>query len=154
MFNLSNKTYDILKWVVTILMPALAALYMALASIFGWPYGEEVSATVMAFVMFLSAFVQANSAAYAVRTPQMTDMMFIAEPYLFQMSKELYDTLKWIVQVALPAVSVAYMAMAEIWGLGLTAEVTGVTAALVAFLSAILQISSTNFQKAHREPPF
>lgn len=38
---LKNKTYDLLKWVALILLPALGALYFGLASIWGLPYGEE-----------------------------------------------------------------------------------------------------------------
>ena len=36
---MSNKTYDILKWVAQYLLPALATLYFAVAKIWGLPYG-------------------------------------------------------------------------------------------------------------------
>lgn len=146
MFNLSNKTYDILKWVITIVMPALAGLYSALALLFAWPYAEQVPASIMTFVLFMGAFLSQSSALYNANAGSARPLN--VEPYLFQMSEELYKTLKWIVQVALPAMSVAYLAMAEIWQLAWANEVTGVIAALVAFFSAILQISSDGFKAA------
>ena len=45
--KLSNKTYDALKWIAMIALPAIAALYLSLAGIWGLPYGEQISATIM-----------------------------------------------------------------------------------------------------------
>ena len=45
---MSNKTYDVLKWIAQILLPALGTLYFALASIWGFPYGEEIVGTITA----------------------------------------------------------------------------------------------------------
>ena len=42
---LSNKIYDVLKWVTMIVLPALATAYVGLASIWGWPYADEVAKT-------------------------------------------------------------------------------------------------------------
>ena len=40
--NMSNKTYDTLKWIAQYLLPAAGTLYFALAGIWGLPYGEQV----------------------------------------------------------------------------------------------------------------
>ena len=40
--KISNKLYDILKWVVIIVLPAVATLYAALSAVWAWPYSEEV----------------------------------------------------------------------------------------------------------------
>lgn len=40
--KLNNKVYDILKWLVIIVMPAVATLYAALAAVWAWPYADEV----------------------------------------------------------------------------------------------------------------
>ena len=40
MFKMSNKVYDVLKYIAMIVLPALATLYAALAGIWGFPYGE------------------------------------------------------------------------------------------------------------------
>ena len=37
--SMSNKTYDILKWIAMYLLPAAGTLYFALAGIWGLPYG-------------------------------------------------------------------------------------------------------------------
>ena len=38
---MSNTTYDILKWIAQILLPALGTLYFALSKIWGLPYSTE-----------------------------------------------------------------------------------------------------------------
>ena len=40
--KMSNQTYDILKYIALIVLPAISALYFGLAQIWGWPYGEEI----------------------------------------------------------------------------------------------------------------
>ena len=60
----SNKTYDILKWIAMLLLPALATLYLALSGIWGLPYGEEVSGTIMALDTFLGVILGISNAQY------------------------------------------------------------------------------------------
>lgn len=62
--TMTNKTYDILKWIAQILLPALAALYAALASIWGFPYGEEVVGTLSAMDVFMGALLQVSTSNY------------------------------------------------------------------------------------------
>ena len=45
---LTDKTYNILKWVALVLLPALGTLYFALAGIWGFPYGEQIVGTITA----------------------------------------------------------------------------------------------------------
>ena len=61
---MSNKVYDILKWVVMIVLPAISTLYFALSSIWGWPYAEEVVGTIAAVTTFLGALLGISSAQY------------------------------------------------------------------------------------------
>ena len=61
---LTNKTYDILKWVAQIALPALGTLYFALSGIWGFPYGEQIVGTIMAIDTFLGALLGLSSAAY------------------------------------------------------------------------------------------
>ena len=42
---MSNKTYDILKWIALICIPAIATFYVALAPVWGWPLADEVAKT-------------------------------------------------------------------------------------------------------------
>lgn len=62
--KLSNKTYDILKWVAQYLLPAIGTLYFALASIWGFPYGEQVVGTVTAIDTFLGVILGISTAQY------------------------------------------------------------------------------------------
>ena len=50
--KLTNKVYDVLKWIALIAMPALATLYIALAGIWGFPFAEEVVGTITAVDVF------------------------------------------------------------------------------------------------------
>ncbi len=61
---MSNRTYDILKYVVTIVLPALTTLWLTLASIWGLPYGEPIGATMGAITVFLGALIGVSSAKY------------------------------------------------------------------------------------------
>ena len=62
--NMSNKTYDILKWVAQYLLPALATLYFAVAKIWGLPYGEEIVGTITAIDTFLGVLLGISTANY------------------------------------------------------------------------------------------
>jgi len=62
--TMTNKTYDTLKWVAQLLLPALATLYAALASIWGFPYGDQIVGTISAVDVFLGALLQISTANY------------------------------------------------------------------------------------------
>lgn len=61
---LSNRTYDILKWIAQLLLPALGTLYFALAGIWGFPYGEQIVGTITAVDTFLGVILGISTAAY------------------------------------------------------------------------------------------
>lgn len=62
--SISNKTYDILKWIAQIFLPALGTLYFALANIWGFPYGEAVVGTITAIDTFLGCLLGISSVNY------------------------------------------------------------------------------------------
>lgn len=62
--KLSNKTYDILKWIAQILLPACGTLYFALSKIWGLPLATEVVGTVAAVDTFLGALLGISSMNY------------------------------------------------------------------------------------------
>lgn len=62
--KLSNKTYDILKWIAQYLLPGLGTLYFALASIWGLPYGEQIVGTITAVDTFLGVILGISTAEY------------------------------------------------------------------------------------------
>lgn len=60
----SNKTYDILKWIALVLLPAAATLYFALSGIWGFPYGEQVVGTITAVDTFLGVILGISTSQY------------------------------------------------------------------------------------------
>lgn len=60
----NSKIYDILKWVTTVALPACTAFYLALASIWGWPYSEEIGASLAALTAFCAAILGISSIQY------------------------------------------------------------------------------------------
>lgn len=61
---MSDKLYDILKWIAQILLPAIGALYFALAGIWDFPYGEEIVGTITAVDAFLGVVLGISSKQY------------------------------------------------------------------------------------------
>lgn len=61
---MSNKVYDILKFIAQIVLPALGTLYFALAGIWGFPYGEEIVGTITAVDAFLGAILRISTSQY------------------------------------------------------------------------------------------
>ena len=58
---MSNKTYDVLKYIAMIFLPALGTLYFALSSIWRLPYGEEIVGTITAIDTFLGALLKIST---------------------------------------------------------------------------------------------
>jgi hypothetical protein len=65
--TISDKLYDILKWVSQLLLPGIATLYFAVSKIWGLPYGEEVVGTIAAVATFLGVFLGVSTANYRVK---------------------------------------------------------------------------------------
>lgn len=62
--KMSDKVYNVLKWIAQFLLPALGTLYFALAGIWGFPYGEEVVGTITAVDTFLGVLLGIASTTY------------------------------------------------------------------------------------------
>ena len=62
--SMSNKVYDILKYVAQIALPALGTFYFALAGIWGLPYGEQIVGTITAVDTLLGALLMLSSKNY------------------------------------------------------------------------------------------
>lgn len=62
--KLNNKTYDILKWIAQILLPAIGTLYFTLSKILGFPFATEVVGTISAIDVFLGAILGISTAEY------------------------------------------------------------------------------------------
>ena len=62
--KLSDKAYTILKWVTLICIPALATFYVALSTVWGWPYADQVAKTATAVCTLLGALLGISTAEY------------------------------------------------------------------------------------------
>lgn len=61
---MNNKTYDILKYIAQIVLPAIATLYFALAGIWGLPYREEIVGTITAIDAFMGVLLKISTDNY------------------------------------------------------------------------------------------
>ena len=61
---MSDKVYNVLKYVAMIVLPAIGTLYFALAGIWNFPYGEQVVGTITAIDTFLGALLGISTASY------------------------------------------------------------------------------------------
>lgn len=61
---MSNKLYDVLKWIALIVLPAIAVLYGSLAGIWGLPFAEQIPDTITAIDLFLGVVLGISNATY------------------------------------------------------------------------------------------
>jgi len=61
---MKNKTYNILKFVAQILLPAIGSMYFGIAAIWGLPYSEEVVGTIVVIDTFLGAILGISTEQY------------------------------------------------------------------------------------------
>ena len=61
---MSDRTYNCLKWIALIFLPALGTLYFAIANIWGLPYAEEIVGTITAVDTFLGCLLGVSTSSY------------------------------------------------------------------------------------------
>lgn len=84
---MNNKTYDILKYIAQIVLPAIATLYTGIAKLWGLPYGAEIPGTIMLVDTFLGALLMISSNNY-YKSGKDTDGTLMIDPS--------GDTEKWL----------------------------------------------------------
>lgn len=62
---MSNKLYDVLKWIALVALDAVGLFYSTIAGIWGLPYGDQVLETCVALSVLLGALVGVSSAQYS-----------------------------------------------------------------------------------------
>ena len=62
--KLSNRAYDVLKWIAQILLPAIGTLYFALSGIWGFPYAEAIVGTITAVDTFIGVLLGISNSQY------------------------------------------------------------------------------------------
>ena len=61
---MSNKIYDILKWIALVALDAVGLFYSTMSAIWGLPFGEEVLATCAAMSLLLGTLIGVSSIQY------------------------------------------------------------------------------------------
>lgn len=59
----------------------------------------------------------------------------------------LYDVLKWVAQIVLPALGALYFGLARIWGLPYGEQIVGTITVVDAFLGALLGVSTAQYKR-------
>lgn len=67
-----------------------------------------------------------------------------------KLNDKLYDILKWVVMIVIPAIATAYVGLAGIWGLPLADEVAKTAAVVCTLLGALLGISTAQYNKENK----
>ena len=62
--RLSNRQYDVIKWIALVLVPASATLILTVGKIWELPYYDNIAATITAFGLFLAAIIGVSSSQY------------------------------------------------------------------------------------------
>lgn len=62
--KLSNKAYDVLKWIALWLLPGLATLWLALGKLWNFPYITEIGGTITAIDTFLAFILKLSKNSY------------------------------------------------------------------------------------------
>ena len=64
-----------------------------------------------------------------------------------KLNNKVYDILKWIALILIPALATLYFALSGIWGLPYGEQIVGTLTAIDTFLGALLGISTLNYNK-------
>lgn len=65
----------------------------------------------------------------------------------FEMNNKVYDVLKWLALIALPALAVLYNVLAGVWGWPCANEVSTTINAVIAFIGTLIGISTAAYKK-------
>ena len=67
------------------------------------------------------------------------------------MSNKLYDFIKWVSVIVVPALVLLINTLGKIWGFGFTVEVSATVSAVGVFLGALIQVSSAKYSKEQED---
>lgn len=66
----NNKTFDVLKWITMIAIPAFATAYSQLAAVLGWQYGSEVAEIAVIICTLLGTLLGISNMRYYKQNPK------------------------------------------------------------------------------------
>lgn len=148
---LSNRTYDALKWITLVLLPAIGVFYLAMANTWMLPYGTEIVATIAAVDLFLAALLGISTNRFNVMHPMyrlnLVKLVDNTKHSAWVLSTNMYELLTWTAQIFLPALVTLYGALALIWPLPYPEQIVSTLIAFDAFLGALLGFSTAQYHK-------
>ena len=62
--KMSNKVYDVLKWLTVVVLPALATFYSLLSETWNLPFSEQIPTTITGLSTLLGACLMISSSNY------------------------------------------------------------------------------------------
>lgn len=68
-----------------------------------------------------------------------------------KLNDKLYNILKWVCLIALPALAVLYFTLAKIWGLPYGAEITATINAVALFIGSLIGISQISINREEQD---
>lgn len=71
--KLNNKVYDVLKWLTIVFLPALAKLIEDVFGVWGIPYGDKISSTIIYIEIFLGAIIAVSTISYNAKMRKIED---------------------------------------------------------------------------------
>ena len=69
-----------------------------------------------------------------------------------RLPNKVYDVLKWVVMICIPALTTAYVGLCGVWGWPLAEDVAKTSAIICTLLGALLGISTAQYN-AEKKPP-
>ena len=64
---------------------------------------------------------------------------------------KMYNVLKWLTMIVLPALATLYFALSGIWGFPYGEQVVGTITALVTFFGVVLGVSTVQYNKLEKK---
>ena len=68
-----------------------------------------------------------------------------------KLNDKVYDVLKWVCIIVLPAIATLWFTLGKIWGFPYLAEIEATIIAIDTFLGAILGVSTIQYNKIERK---
>jgi hypothetical protein len=131
--TLPNKVYDVLKWVVLMVLPPLIGLYLALGLIWGYTVLPEVIAVITFISSLIGAVVGISAKNYYEKIPDVAETIGL----------KIYRDLLWLSMYLLPAVATIYYMTSQVIEIPYPNQVIETIVSFNVFLGLVLGLSSS-----------
>lgn len=69
-YLLPDRIYDLVKFIVTAILPAVSVAYVGLAAVWGWPLADEIAKTIAIVYTFLCGIMGISTATARYEYPE------------------------------------------------------------------------------------